>query len=80
MGLFQPFPSLHRSPTPASSSSLSQGSLRPRKDHHTLRCLLLALQASKTLEENEWESKLHAQMITRCSTRFLSMILTRHYH
>jgi hypothetical protein len=25
--------------------------LRPRKDHHTLWCLLLALQASKTLEE-----------------------------
>jgi hypothetical protein len=34
--------------------------LRPRKDHHTLWCLLLALQASKTLEEVQWESKLHA--------------------
>jgi hypothetical protein len=32
-GLFQPFPSLKRS-------------LRPRKDHHTLRCLLLALQVT----------------------------------
>jgi hypothetical protein len=53
--------------------------LRPHKDHHTLRCLLLALQASNTLEEVQWESKLHAQMITRCSTHFLSMILTRHY-
>ena len=39
--------------------------LRPRKDHHTLRCLLLALQASKTLEEVQWESKLHAQMNTK---------------
>jgi hypothetical protein len=58
MGLFQPFPSLHRQPRPTSSSSFSQGSLRCRKDHHTLRCLLLALQASKTLEEDEWESKL----------------------
>ena len=53
--------------------------LRPRKDHDTLRCLLLALQASKTLEEVQWESKLHARMITRCSTHFLSMILTRLY-
>jgi hypothetical protein len=60
MGLFQPFPSLHRSPRPASSSSLSQGSLRPHKDHNILRCLLLALQASKTLEENEWESTPHS--------------------
>jgi hypothetical protein len=39
--------------------------LRPRKDHHTLRCLLLALQPSKTLEEVQWESKLHAQMNTK---------------
>ena len=39
--------------------------LRLRKDHHTLWCLLLALQASKTLEEVQWESKLHAQMNTR---------------
>jgi hypothetical protein len=39
--------------------------LRPRKDHHTLWCLLLALQASKTLEEVQWESKLHAQMNTK---------------
>jgi hypothetical protein len=30
------------------------------------------------LEEVQWESKLHAQMITRCSTHFLSMDLTRH--
>jgi hypothetical protein len=34
-------------------------------DHHTLWCLLLALQASKTLEEVQWESKLHAQMNTK---------------
>jgi hypothetical protein len=34
--------------------------LRPRKDHHTLWCLLIALQASKTLEEVQWDSKLHA--------------------
>jgi hypothetical protein len=46
--------------------------LRPRKDHHTLRCLLLALQASKTLEEVQWESKLHAQMNARCSTHSLN--------
>jgi hypothetical protein len=39
--------------------------LRPRKDHHTLWCLLLALQASKTLEEVQWESNLHAQMNTK---------------
>jgi hypothetical protein len=39
--------------------------LRPRKDHHTLWCLLLALQASKTLEVVQWESKLHAQMNTK---------------
>jgi hypothetical protein len=39
--------------------------LRPHKDHHTLWCLLLALQASKTLEEVQWESKLHAQMNTK---------------
>jgi hypothetical protein len=52
--------------------------LRSRKDHHTLRCLLLALQASKTLKEVQWESILHAQMITRCSTHFLSMNITRH--
>jgi hypothetical protein len=31
--------------------------LRPCKDHHTFWCLLLALQASKTLEEVQWESK-----------------------
>jgi hypothetical protein len=30
---------------------LLEDHLRPRKDHHTLWCLLLALQASKTLEE-----------------------------
>jgi hypothetical protein len=53
-------------------------SLPTRKDHHTLRCLLLALQASKTLEKVQWESKLHAQMNARCSTHFLSMNLTRH--
>jgi hypothetical protein len=53
--------------------------LRPHKDHHTLWYLLLALQASKTLEEVQWESKLHTQMNTRCSTHFLSMNLTRHY-
>jgi hypothetical protein len=39
--------------------------LRPHKDHHTLWCLLIALQASKTLEEVQWESKLHAQMNTK---------------
>jgi hypothetical protein len=39
--------------------------LRPCKDHHTLWRLLLALQASKTLEEVQWESKLHAQMNTK---------------
>ena len=39
--------------------------LRPRKDHHTLWCLLLALQHSKTFEEVQWESKLHAQMNTK---------------
>jgi hypothetical protein len=39
--------------------------LRPRKDHYTLWCLLLALQASKTLEEVQWESKLHVQMNTK---------------
>jgi hypothetical protein len=39
--------------------------LRPRKDHHILWCLLLALQTSKTLEEVQWESKLYAQMNTR---------------
>jgi hypothetical protein len=39
--------------------------LRPRKDHHTLWCLLLALEASNTLEEVQWESKLHAQMNTK---------------
>jgi hypothetical protein len=39
--------------------------LRPRKEHHTLWCLLLALQASKTLEKVQWESKLHAQMNTK---------------
>ena len=39
--------------------------LRPRKDHHTLWCLLLALQPSKSLEEVQWESKLHAQMNTK---------------
>jgi hypothetical protein len=78
-GSFSTLSLFHRSPRPASSSSLSQGSLRPRKDHHTLRCLLLDLLASRNLEEDEWESKLHAQMITRCSTHFLSMILTRHY-
>jgi hypothetical protein len=39
--------------------------LRPCKDHHTLWCLLLALQASKTLEEVQRESKLHAQMNTK---------------
>ena len=39
--------------------------LRPRKDHHTLWCLLLALQVSKTLEEVQWESKLHMQMNTK---------------
>jgi hypothetical protein len=52
--------------------------LRPRKDHHTLWCLLLALQASKTLEEVQRESKLYAQMNTRYSTHFLSMNLIRH--
>jgi hypothetical protein len=39
--------------------------LRPRKDHNTLWRLLLALQASKTLEEVQWESKLHAQINTK---------------
>ena len=47
------------------SQPIPKDHLRPRKDHHTLRCLLLALQASKTLEEVQWESKLHAQMNTK---------------
>jgi hypothetical protein len=38
---------------------------------------LLVLQASKTLEEVQWESILHAQMNTRCNTHFLLMNLTR---
>jgi hypothetical protein len=29
-----------------SISTLSLGSLRPRKDHHTLRCLLIALKST----------------------------------
>jgi hypothetical protein len=42
MGLFEPFPSLKRSLISAEGSSQSQGTLSPHKDHHTLRCLLLA--------------------------------------
>jgi hypothetical protein len=41
--------SLKWSLRPDELSPLSLGSLRPRKDHHTLRCLLLALQG--TLEK-----------------------------
>jgi hypothetical protein len=40
-GLFQPFPSLHRSLRPASFSPQSNGSLRPHKDHHNLVSLAL---------------------------------------
>jgi hypothetical protein len=78
MGLFQPFP-LSTDHQDRRALLLLKDHLGPRKDHHTLRCLLLALQASKTLEEVQWESKLHAQMNRRCSTHFLSMNLTRHY-
>jgi hypothetical protein len=42
--LFQPFPPLKWSRRPVECSSQSQGTLSPHKDHHTLRCLLLALQ------------------------------------
>jgi hypothetical protein len=38
---FNPF-HLSKGHLDLSSSSQSRGSLRPRKDHHTLRCLLLA--------------------------------------
>jgi hypothetical protein len=72
MSLFQPFPSLQRSPRPMSvSSSLSTKDQSLRKANHKDKRLLLAL--------HECESKLHAQMITRGSTHFLLRILIRHY-
>jgi hypothetical protein len=35
-GLFQPFPSLKRSPRPSELSPQSIGTLSPHKDHHTI--------------------------------------------
>jgi hypothetical protein len=55
MWLFQPFPSLKRSLRPVECSSQSRGTLRPRKDHHTLRFLLLALQLRNNWDDNEKE-------------------------
>jgi hypothetical protein len=40
--LFQPFPSLHRSPKDRRALLLLKDHSRSRKDHHTLWCLLLA--------------------------------------
>lgn len=44
-GLLQPFPYVKRSRRPDERSSQSQMTLSPRKDHHTILCLLLALQS-----------------------------------
>ena len=41
-GLFQPFPSLHRSPKDRRALLLLKDHSRSHKDHHTLWCLLLA--------------------------------------
>jgi hypothetical protein len=45
-GLFQPFPLSIGHLDYSSASPQSHGSLRPRKDHHTTRCLLLVLQST----------------------------------
>ena len=57
-GLFQPFPSLHRSQRPASFSPQSNGSLRPHKDHHNLVSLALITKVLRTRNgEEEKRSK-----------------------
>jgi hypothetical protein len=43
-GLFQPFPSFNRSLRPVECFFLITRVTKTRKDHHIIRCLLLALQ------------------------------------
>jgi hypothetical protein len=55
-GLFESFPYLKRSLRSIECSYQSRGTLSPRKDNHTLRCLLLALQM-KIVDESEKETQ-----------------------
>jgi hypothetical protein len=45
-GLFQPFPFLNRSLRPVECFLLIKRVTKTRKDHHTIRCLLLDLQST----------------------------------
>jgi hypothetical protein len=44
LGLFQPFPFLNRTPIPIECFFLISRVTKTHKYHHTIRCLLLALQ------------------------------------
>ena len=78
-GLFQPFPSLHRSLKIGELFFLLKDHLRPRKDHHTLWCLLLAFTSLQHFggSLNGSQNSTH-KWTQRWSTHYLSMKLTRH--
>jgi hypothetical protein len=63
-----------------SASSQSQGSQRPRKDHHTLRCLLLALQVTREFRRR-WRKHDYKSQATRATneTRITLSQVTKHY-
>jgi hypothetical protein len=57
-GLFQPFPLSIGHLDWSSAFSQSHESLRPHKDHYTVRCLLLALQFTKKVEKEMKKAQL----------------------
>jgi hypothetical protein len=77
---FNPFPLSINHSDRLGVSSQSQGSKRPRKDHHTLRCLLLALQVTREFRRR-WRKHDYESPTTRATneTWITLFQVTKHY-